>query len=351
MDNKLLNQILNVSYKILKKLYILILIIITYVLILIIKKLNIIKFLLSFFKVLSPLFIGILIAWLLRPIVNYLERKNIKRILALIIVYLTIIFILVFSLFTFIPEFIRELIEFVKILPNIINNFLNKIKFINIIPFKSKMISLVNSLLINTSKEIPITFINIIKGFSTFIVGFIIGFYLLISNSIITINATMKSDTCKLILKVNNIFRNYVKGTLLSSFIVFILTTLIFYILRLDNALLLGFICGITNIIPFVGPYIGGILPVLVAFTYNATFGIIVLIVILAIQTIEGNIIHPIIMSKSIKVRPVISITSVLVFGYYLGFIGMIFAVPLVASIKELYYYLIKRYNKYEKNL
>jgi len=351
VDNKLLNQILNVSYKILKKLYILILIIITYVLILIIKKLNIIKFLLSFFKVLSPLFIGILIAWLLRPIVNYLERKNIKRIFSLIIVYLTIIFILVFSLFTFIPEFIKELIEFAKILPNIINNFLSKIDFINITPLKSKMISLVNSLLINTSKEIPITFINIIKGFSTFIVGFIIGFYLLISNSIITINTTMKSDTYKLILKVNNIFRNYVKGTLLSSFIVFILTTLIFYILRLDNALLLGFICGITNIIPFVGPYIGGILPVLVAFTYNVTFGIIVLIVILAIQTIEGNIIYPIIMSKSIKVRPVISITSVLVFGYYLGFIGMIFAVPLVASIKEIYYYLIKRYNKYEKNL
>ena len=152
-------------------------------------------------------------------------------------------------------------------------------------------------------------------------------------------------------MNINNILRNYVKGTLLSSFIVFILSTIIFYIIGLDSALLFGFICGVTNIIPFIGPYIGASIPVLVAFTKNTTFGIIGTIMIFIVQTIEGNIIHPIIMSKSVKIHPVTSIISLLIFGYFFGILGMIFAVPLIASLKEIYYYLVKKYKNYKRNL
>ena len=78
---------------------------------------------------------------------------------------------------------------------------------------------------------------------------------------------------------------------------------------------------------------------------------LIVTIMIFIVQTIEGNIIQPIIMSKSVKIHPVTSIISLLIFGYFFGILGMIFAVPLIASLKEMYYYLVKKYKNYKRNL
>ena len=351
VDNKKLNQLIKVSNKVLKNLHILVLVLTIYVSIKILNNLNIIHFLITLLKVLSPLFIGILIAWLLRPIVNYLENHNINRLFALILVYLLILFIFYISLITFIPRFIKELGEFIKVFPNILDSFFNNFKFINFSFYEPKISSMLNDFIASTSKSLPITFMNFIGGISSFIVGFIIGFYLLISNTWVTINANIKKDTYELIMNINNILRNYVKGTLLSSFIVFILSTIIFYIIGLDSALLFGFICGVTNIIPFIGPYIGASIPVLVAFTKNTTFGIIVTVMIFIVQTLEGNIIQPIIMSKSVKIHPVTSIISLLIFGYFFGILGMVFAVPLIASLKEMYYYLVKKYKNYKRNL
>lgn len=351
IENKRLNQLIKISNKVLKNLHILILTLTIYICIKILNNLNIISFFITFLKILSPLFIGILIAWLLRPIVNYLENRNINRMVALIIVYLLILFLFYILLITFIPRFIKELGEFIKVFPNILNGFFNNFKFINFSMYQPKISSMLNDFIANTSKSLPITFMNFIGGISSFIVGLIIGFYLLISNTWVTINATIKKDTYELIMNINNILRNYVKGTLLSSFIVFILSTVIFYIIGLDSSLLFGFICGVTNVIPFIGPYIGASIPVLVAFTKNTTFGIIVTILIFAVQTIEGNIIQPIIMSKSVKIHPVTSMVSLLIFGYFFGILGMVFAVPLIASLKEIYYYLVKRYKNYKKNL
>lgn len=351
IDNKRLNQLIKVSNKVFKNLHILVLVLTIYVSIKILNNLNIIHFFITLLKVLSPLFIGILIAWLLRPIVNYLENHNINRLFALIIVYLLILFIFYISLITFIPRFIKELGEFIKVFPNILDSFFNNLKFINFSIYEPKISSMLNDFITSTSKSLPMTFMNFIGGISSFIVGFIIGFYLLISNTWVTINANIKKDTYELVMNINNILRNYVKGTLLSSFIVFILSTIIFYIIGLDSSLLFGFICGITNIIPFIGPYIGASIPVLVAFTKNTTFGIIVTIMIFIVQTIEGNIIQPIIMSKSVKIHPVTSIISLLIFGYFFGILGMIFAVPLIASLKEIYYYLVKKYKNYKRNL
>lgn len=353
IDSKIVNQLIKVSNKVLKNVHILVFIIIIYISLLLLNKLNLMNFFITFLKILSPLFIGIVIAWLLRPIVNYLENKGINRIVALIIVYLLIIFVFYIIIVTFVPRFVKEFSEFIKVFPDILNSFVNNfnIKFIDMSVIKSEMMGMINNFIVDTGKEIPITFINLIKGISSILIGFIIGFYLLVSNSVITINTSIKKDTFELIMKINNSLRNYVKGTLFSSFIVFILSTIIFYLLGLEGSLLFGFICGITNIIPIIGPYIGGVIPVLVAFTKSTTFGIIVAIMIFVIQTIEGNVIQPIIMSKSVKIHPITSIVSLLVFGYFFGILGMIFAVPLTTTLKELYFYGIKRYNNYKKNL
>lgn len=360
VDNKKLNQILRLTSKILKRLYIFLVLIIVYVLILILRKLNIMLFLSIVLNILSPLFIGIVIAWLLRPMVKILTNRKMNKVFAVIIIYIFIIFSFYIILSTLIPIFIKETNEFLNMMPSLIDNIykiiddsFNNVK-IDLTIIMDEAFSVINNFATKAGRDIPVTLVNFLKGIWSFALGFIIGFYLLITDTSFiskTLNTYLKKDTYELFVRINEICRNYVRGTLFSSLLIFILSTIAFYIMGLKSSLLFGFICGITNIIPFIGPYIGAFIPVIVAFTKNISTGIIIAIMILIIQTVESNIINPIIMSKSIRIHPVTVIISLLVFGYFFGIIGMIIATPLAAILKELYFYILKRYNSYKRKL
>ena len=314
-----------------------------YISILLIEKFNILKYIITILKIMIPLFIGIVIAWLLKPIISFLE-KRMNKIFGIIFVYIILIFFIYILIINFVPTFISEFDEFVKIFPSMIDKLFSNIKVDMINSFKDDIICEIDDLLLNIKKGIPDTCMNILSGIYNFILGLIISFYLLISNNSYDFKPMVKKKTYNLLIRIDDILRGYVKGTLLSALLVFILSTISFYILGLKGALLYGFICGITNIIPFIGPYIGASIPVLIAFTKSISFGIIVSIVIFVIQTIEGNIIAPIIMSKSVYIHPITSIISLLIFGYFFGIIGMIIAIPIAAIGKELYLYYKKNY-------
>lgn len=360
IDKKIINQTLRILKKILKKIYIFVFIISIYISILILNKLNIMRFIISVLEIISPLFIGIVVAWLLRPIVKWLTNKNINKIISVIILYIVILLCCYLILSTFIPIFIKEVNDFLKMIPNLLrelNKFITNISNntkINLSMITNEIMNIINKFAKETSKDIPITLINLLKGIISILMGFIIGFYLLITDITLlkeTLDKYLKKDTYELLIKINTICRNYVRGTLLSSFLIFVLSTIFFYIVDLKSALLLGFICGITNVIPIIGPYIGAFIPIIIAFLENITTGIIVSIVIFIIQIIESNIVQPLIISKSIKIHPVTVIISLLVFGHFFGIIGMIVATPFVAVLKELYFYIIKRYNSYKRKL
>ncbi|MBQ6282343.1 MAG: AI-2E family transporter [Bacilli bacterium] len=325
--------------KILKNTHILILVLIIYFSIMVLNKLNILEFILTLLSVLSPLFIGIVVSWLLRPIVDFLNNKGLNRIFSLVLIYLILIFLIYIIIINCVPKFINELDEFINIFPDILDNI--NIKFIDIKSIKKDLLCFINDI----TKDIPNRCISLIGGISSVLVGFVIAFYLLISN--IDLSNYFKRDTKKLLMKINDLLRGYVKGTLLSSFIIFILSTIVFYIIGIKEALLFGIICGITDVIPIIGPYIGALLPVVVSFIKSITYGLLVSILILIIQSIEGNVLQPIIMSKSVNIHPVTTIVSLLVFGHFFGIIGMIIAVPVICILKEVYFYFRKKYNKY----
>lgn len=330
--NKLTNRVL-------KNVYILIIILIIYFSIMVLNKLNILEFILTLLSILSPLFIGIVVSWLLRPIVDYLENKGLNRAFSLILIYLILIFLIYIIIINCVPKFINELDEFINIFPSILDNI--NIKFLNINSIKEDLFCFINDI----TKDIPNKCISLIGGISSILLGFVIAFYLLISN--IDLSNYFNKNTNKLINRVNDLLRGYVKGTLLSAFIIFILSTIVFYIVGIKEALLFGIICGITDIIPIIGPYIGAVLPIIVSFTKSITYGILVSILILIIQGVEGNVVQPVIMSKSVNIHPVTTIVSLLVFGHFLGIIGMIIAVPTICTLKEVYFYYRKKYNKY----
>ena len=113
----------------------------------------------------------------------------------------------------------------------------------------------------------------------------------------------------------------------------------------LKAPLLFGLFCGITNIIPYLGPYLGGIPAVIVGFTQSTTIGILTLVVIAVIQLLEGNLLQPLILSKTTKLHPITIILGLLIFGYFFNIVGMIISTPIIAALEAVVLYFDKKYD------
>ncbi|MFI3307929.1 MAG: AI-2E family transporter, partial [Mycoplasmatota bacterium] len=126
---------------------------------------------------------------------------------------------------------------------------------------------------------------------------------------------------------------------------VFLISSLAFSIIGLQSPLLFGLICGITNIIPYVGPYIGGFPAAIIGLSQSVTIGILTIIAIAIIQFLEGNFLQPVILSKTTKLHPVLIIMGLLVFGYFWGILGMIVATPILATLKAIFLFFEEKYD------
>jgi len=149
-----------------------------------------------------------------------------------------------------------------------------------------------------------------------------------------------RASTHALFKDISEQIFSFVKGTGLIAILVFAVSAICFGISGLKAAVFFALWNAVTNIIPYVGPYIGGIPIIAVAFATDYRLGIIITVVVIAIQLIESYILHPIVMSKTMKLHPVTIILGLLIFGHFFGIIGMVIATPLTAIIKTIWLFL-----------
>ena len=167
--------------------------------------------------------------------------------------------------------------------------------------------------------------------------------------------ALFKEETSKkvnnYIIKANNVFLKFVSSQILDGIIVGIIVTITLLILRVKYAVLLGFLIGLFNIIPFYGSIFAiAIATIVTLFTGGFSKAILMLVIVVILQQIDANIINPKIVGKALKIRPILVIFSVTIFGAYFGVIGMFLAVPIVAVIKIITDDYIESKNKEKEN-
>lgn len=117
----------------------------------------------------------------------------------------------------------------------------------------------------------------------------------------------------------------------------------------MPSPLLFGIICGITNVIPYIGPWIGGAICVIIGFTISPLVGILAAVVAVIVQQLDNVVLQPVIMGKTMKLHPVTIMIGLLVFGYFFGIIGMILATPIMAGIKIILNYFDEKYDLMQK--
>lgn len=362
IDN--LNEVINLSSKILKMTYIFIIIIGIYFLIKVFKELEIKNTMIIILKTITPLFIGLFIAWLFDPCVKYLHHKGIKRGIGTTIVYISLLSVLAIIIGSLIPVLSEQLNEFVKALPSIFDTIkgwtdgiFNNLDTIESFDANSVKIELFRKIeefgmeIANSLPEIAVSSAKaIISGAGSLVVGLIIGFYLLMSfdsanDLIITLlPKKIQNDARELINEVNTSLRKFIQGLLIDATLIFVITSLGFWLCGLRAPLLFGLFCGITNVIPYAGPYIGGIPAVIVGFSQGPLTGILTLIIIFVVQFFEGNFLQPFVMSKTTKLHPVTIILGLLIFGYFFGIIGMVISTPIIAACKSIFIFFNEKF-------
>ena len=135
--------------------------------------------------------------------------------------------------------------------------------------------------------------------------------------------------------KGNEIFFKYISGQVLDATVVAILMSLALSIMQVKYSLLLGFIIGLFNLIPYFGAIIAVIIACLITiFTGGITQAIWVAVVLIALQQIDANIINPKILKDALKISKILIIFSITVGGAYFGVLGMFLGVPVIAVIK-----------------
>lgn len=364
LDYGKINESINIINIILKIVFILVIILILYMGTKVLTDWGFFKFVKTMLTILSPLFIGLVVAWLLNPIVSYMQKKKINRVVGTIITYIGFILVIYLIIVAVVPILTDEINEFAKNVPNV----LDKIKVFvdgifeklenpafDINVTKLELYTKIETSVVEYTSKLPELSINIIKGvFSTLwsiILGFMIGLYLLfdfdnaIKKTISFIPRRICDSLRDVANKINIALKNFIQGTLIVSTIIFLVCSIGFWFAGLKAPVFFGLFCAITNIIPYIGPYIGAAPAVIVGYATSPLVGTIVLIICIAIQFIEGNFIQPLVMSKTMKLHPVTIIVSLLVFGYFFGIIGMIISTPLMSIIKIIITYINNKYD------
>lgn len=363
-----LNDVIGLSKKILKILYIVFIAILILAGIVAIQKLNILGIIFEFIKVIAPFFIGFVIAWLLRPLVLKLNTKTKNNTFSAVIVFGSFVLILFILLYAFIPTIYNEVNELVGLLPGFaekitisINEFFESIEGsgINLSEFKDKLLFNVTNISTEFAKELPNLIIGIIaslfSGIGTVVMGLIIGIYMLIDydnvchHFIKLFSKKVQSDVQKLVDKMSVEVRKCVNGTFLVALMVLFCDSIGFTLIGLNAPLLFGLFCGITDLIPYIGPYIGGAAAVIVGFTQDPLIGIGTLIICVIVQIVESYILQPVVMSKASNLHPIIIIIALLVFGHFFGILGMILATPTLTITRVIYEFVREKFEEKKK--
>ncbi len=364
LDVEKLNDTISLLDKILKIAYIFIILMAVFLIIKVCQELNLKSIILVILKTLSPLFIGLFLAWLFAPIVKKMNKKGIKRSIGTMIVYVIFLGFLAILICSIIPVLSDQINDFVSMLPSIFDSIkewinkvfdnLNNIDGLDAMAFKNKLfekIELYGGSLTTSLPEISVNAVRtFFSGIGSFVVGLIIGFYLLIGFDnagellITLLPKKFQKDARELGNEMNNSLRKFVNGAILDSIFVFIITSIAFGIVGLKAPLLFGLFCAITNVIPYAGPYIGGIPAVIVGFSQSILIGILTLISIVVIQFLEGNFLQPVIMSKTTKLHPVTIMVGLLIFGHFFGIIGMLISTPVIAVCKSVLMFFLEKF-------
>lgn len=338
----------------------------------------------SLFKILSPVLYGIIFAYLMTPLVNRIEKYLLmplfikdnsmlsgkqKKYMRLLSVLLTIVIVilLIYGFFSIlIPNIVKSIRSISYQFPYYVQNLTNwSAKFLEDNPdieamvirfldtYSEEFLNYINNSIMpqmeTVLKQVSLSLISVLKVLWNFIIGMVISIYVLFSKETFAgqgkkiIFALFSTKTANQLIKdirfVSDTFIGFISGKIVDSIIIGFICFAGTSILKMPYALLISVIVGVTNIIPFFGPYLGAIPSAILILMVNPIKCIYFILFILVLQQVDGNFIGPKILGESTGLSGFWVIFSITIFGGIMGVPGMIIGVPFFA----VFYAMVKR--------
>ncbi len=334
---------------------------------------------LTLLSILMPVIYGAVLAYLLTPVYNWCGRKLDSRLSRLIpsersrrnlgkcvgtIVSLLVLIVVVVGLFSMlIPELLRSVRNVMDALPENMNNFSAWIEemlkanpeavmylqnYMNqgmawLREWITNVLAPNINTIISSLSSGMFSFLNWVKNI---LIGLIVMVYLLnMKDSLVTIAKKVVYSIAPLLWAnriiqearyIHQVFGGFIIGKLVDSLIIGILCFICMSLMKMPYVLLISVIVGVTNVIPFFGPFIGAVPSAILVLLVNPIQCVYFLIFILLLQQFDGNILGPKILGESTGISSFWVLFSILLFGGLFGFVGMIIGVPTFAVIYRL---------------
>ena len=329
----------------------------------------------NFIDMLSSFVIAFFIAYFMNPLVkliyNFLFVKLFKiknehkgKILSILIAYLFTIALIVLLIIFVMPQLIISISDLTTKLSEEIPDIYKEIndwfiivekkfpifdwksvekQFKNSIP---QVLELTTNFVTYLFEKIINISISLVSAFFNLLISIMVSVYMIMDKKILVRNGrrflfaifpkNKAISFCKTIKDCNDIFYNFVIGKAIDSLIIGIITFISMSLLKLDFTLLISLIVGITNMIPYFGPFIGAIPGIIILLIVEPLQGLIFFILIIVIQQFDGLYLGPKILGNSVGIKPLWVIFGITIGGAYWGPFGMFIGVPLVAIITYL---------------
>lgn len=307
--------------------------------------------------ILAPFIIAMVISYVLNPIVTMLHARKVPRTVAVLLIYAVFLAALAVILVNLIPMFKEQMDQLNRhvpdltiraeslvtdlnnsLLPDSIREGLNK----SIFQMEKKLSETVTHFINNIGSVVNAVFIAFIIPFLAF---YILKDFDLFERTVITyVPKSHRKHTVRLLKDIDSALGSYIRGQFIVCIIVGILAYIGYIIIGVPYPLLLASIVAITNIIPYLGPFFGAAPALLVASTISLKMVLLVAIVNMSCQVLEGNVVSPQVVGRTLHIHPLAIIFALLVGGEVAGIVGMILAVPIFAALKVIVQHIFAYY-------
>lgn len=286
----------------------------------------------QFIRLILPFLLALVIAYLVKRPVAFLERKGVKRSLAIFLVYFGLVLVVGIGIVLIAPGFYRDIREMMEVLPAVYEKYQ----------------SLIDKVVAFFSVEEAIEILeNSIALLADCLLSFVLAFYLVRDREMIQdfflsfFPVEARKQATEGLRDVSRIISAFITGQLVVAVLVGMLETIALLLIGAKYAFLLGFIGGLSNIIPVVGPFIGAVPAVALALLESPYQALLTAGIFLAVQQLDNNVLTPRIVEGRLGLHPMVTLSVVFVAGIFWGIGGVLLSIPItavtVSIVKRIY--------------
>ncbi len=293
----------------------------------------------QFIRLILPFLLALVIAYLVKRPVAFLERKGVKRSLAIFLVYFGLVLVVGVGIVLIAPGFYRDIREMMEVLPAVYEKYQ---------PLIDKVVAFFS---VEEAVEI---LENSVALLADCLLSFVLAFYLVRDREMIQdfflsfFPVEARKQAAEGLHDVSRIISAFITGQLVVAVLVGIIETIVLLLIGTKYAFLLGFIGGFSNIIPVVGPFIGAVPAVALALLESPYQALLTAGIFLAVQQLDNNILTPRIVEGRLGLHPMVTLSVVFVAGIFWGIGGVLLSIPITAVIVSIVkrIYLVKMRKK-----